>query len=130
MFTQVFLEELRKFTLEFIGLDTLSEQKIRIKTMVESLCCKRSRLSVQTICCLAGKLVVAHVAQGEFTALAGVCTHEAYDISRYEIATKPFLCPCHAAYFNIEGTPVWGPAHRPLTKYETRLENNLLKIKL
>ena len=62
--------------------------------------------------------------------LAGVCAQEACDISRYEIATKQFLCPCHAAYFNIEGTPVWGRVRRPLTKYETQLENNLLKIKL
>ena len=77
-----------------------------------------------------GKLVVAHVTQGTFTALAGVCTHEACDISRYETQTKQFLCPCHATYFKAEGSPVWGAARRPLAKYETHIENNQLKIRL
>ncbi|HIG48438.1 MAG TPA: hypothetical protein EYQ20_19140 [candidate division Zixibacteria bacterium] len=35
--------------------------------------------------------------------LAGVCAHEACDISRFEITTKHFSCPCHAAHFSIEG---------------------------
>lgn len=78
----------------------------------------------------AGALVVAHVSSGVFTALSGICTHEICKISRYEADTRQFLCPCHSAYFNTDGQPVWGPARRPLTSYETRVEGDRLIIRL
>lgn len=78
----------------------------------------------------AGSLVVAHVSSGVFTALAGICTHEVCKISRYDAKTRQFLCPCHSAYFNTAGEPVWGPARQPLASYETRIENKTLIIRL
>jgi menaquinol-cytochrome c reductase iron-sulfur subunit len=65
-----------------------------------------------------GKGVVAYGPQ---------CTHLgcAY---HWEETTEQFLCPCHTSTFSIEGKVLSGPAPRPLDRYESKVENNKLRL--
>lgn len=76
-------------------------------------------------------LVVVHVSSGVFKALAGICTHEACKISRYNAATQRLHCPCHNGYFTTAGEPFAGPVNRPLRSYETRVveENLVIRVR-
>jgi menaquinol-cytochrome c reductase iron-sulfur subunit len=55
------------------------------------------------------------------------CTHLgcAYD---WDAKTQQFLCPCHGGKFDKDGTRVAGPPPRPLDRFETRIENNQIRI--
>ena len=75
-------------------------------------------------------IVVVHVSSDVFTAVAGMCTHEACKISRYDAFMRRFHCPCHNGYFDTTGEPVAGPVRRPLKSYETRIEEETLVIRV
>lgn len=54
---------------------------------------------------------VIHTAEGIY-ALSGRCTHLGCSVLR---RPEGFECPCHGARFDLLGTPLSGPATRPLT---------------
>jgi cytochrome b6-f complex iron-sulfur subunit len=74
----------------------------------------------------AGDVLVAHTAQGSFTALSALCTHQACEITGF--ANQSFVCPCHGSVFNTSGGVVSGPASAPLHQYQTQFSNNVLTI--
>jgi Rieske Fe-S protein len=41
-----------------------------------------------------------------------------------------YACPCHDGFFDIEGVVVSGPPPKPLYRYETKIEDGTLYIKL
>lgn len=43
-------------------------------------------------------------------------------------STKSFVCPCHASSFSAQGEVLGGPAPRPLDRYVTRIEGNMLLV--
>jgi menaquinol-cytochrome c reductase iron-sulfur subunit len=55
------------------------------------------------------------------------CTHLGCAFS-WNSEMKQFLCPCHGGRFDAEGKRIAGPPPRPLDRYETRIEDNTLKI--
>lgn len=63
----------------------------------------------------------------QFTAFSPKCTHLGCTVQWNNKALQ-FFCPCHAAVFDANGTPVAGPAPRPLDKYETKTENGRLFV--
>jgi cytochrome b6-f complex iron-sulfur subunit len=75
-----------------------------------------------------GPFLVAHTAQDTFTALRGVCTHQACDITGY--ASGTYVCPCHGSQFTTSGRVVSGPAQVPLRQYATQFADSQLTITL
>ena len=60
------------------------------------------------------KLAVAQPAEGCFVAVSRICTHEgcetAYDAGR-------FVCPCHGAVFDLDGSVLAGPTPIPVAAF-------------
>lgn len=52
---------------------------------------------------------------GGFAAISARCTHLGCTVRRTD---DGFSCPCHGATFDTTGSPVRGPARRPLPRYE------------
>ena len=58
-----------------------------------------------------------------------VCTHLSCRVN-WDEEKSEFNCPCHAAFFDINGEVVSGPPPRPLDQYEIKLEGDQLFIHL
>lgn len=58
---------------------------------------------------------------GGVYALSAVCTHLGC-ITRYVADESAIACPCHGSRFDLEGNVTHGPAPRPLSWVEVRLD--------
>lgn len=65
----------------------------------------------------------------DFVALSNVCTHLGCRV-RWIDDQRQFFCPCHNATFDEEGNVVDGPPPRPLDRYEVKVEDDQLYIKV
>ena len=72
---------------------------------------------------------VTKSASGEIYVLSNVCTHLSCRVTWKE-DNKEYFCPCHDGIFDIEGEIVSGPPPKPMARYETKIEDNTLYIKL
>jgi len=72
-------------------------------------------------------VIVAKVSSTEFTAVSRACTHEGTNVN-YRSTQQDFLCPEHGSVFDKNGAVKIGPAQRALTKYNTELTGNNLRI--
>ncbi len=57
------------------------------------------------------RAVVLHTTEG-FTAISLVCPHLGCTVNQTE---DGFACPCHGSRFHADGSPLSGPADRPLS---------------
>lgn len=64
---------------------------------------------------------------GSVLALSNKCTHLSCRVN-WKPEETAYICPCHDAYFDINGGIIKGPQPRPLDKYETKIENDDLSI--
>jgi menaquinol-cytochrome c reductase iron-sulfur subunit len=62
---------------------------------------------------------------GSILALSNKCTHLSCRVN-WKPDESAYICPCHDAYFNIDGQIISGPQPRPLDPYETKVEDNML----
>ena len=65
----------------------------------------------------------------DYIAMSNICTHLGCRV-RWISEQTQFFCPCHNAIFDKEGNVVSGPPPRPLDRYETKVENNQIFIKV
>ena len=65
----------------------------------------------------------------DYVAMSNICTHLGCRV-RWISDQSQFFCPCHNAIFDEEGQVVSGPPPRPLDRYETKVENNQIFIKV
>lgn len=65
----------------------------------------------------------------EYVAMSNTCTHLGCRV-RWIGDQEQFFCPCHNAAFDKEGQVVSGPPPRPLDRYEVRVEDEQLYIRL
>ena len=65
----------------------------------------------------------------DYVAMSNICTHLGCRV-RWIVDQSQFFCPCHNAVFDQEGNVVSGPPPRPLDRYETKVENNQIFIKV
>jgi cytochrome b6-f complex iron-sulfur subunit len=72
-------------------------------------------------------VIIAKLSSTEFTAVSRACTHEGTNVN-YRSTQQDFLCPNHGSAFDKNGSVKNGPAARALTKYNTELTNNNLRV--
>jgi Rieske Fe-S protein len=57
------------------------------------------------------------------------CTHQQCTVEHKEGSDK-FECPCHGSVYDLQGNVLKGPAEKPLTRFETSLDNQRVVIDL
>lgn len=67
--------------------------------------------------------------EAEVMVFSNVCTHLACRVA-FKEDTREYDCPCHDAQFDIEGNIIAGPQPRPMDRYEAKVEEGLLSIRL
>lgn len=72
---------------------------------------------------------VVKPASGDIYVLSNICTHLSCRVTWKE-EPQEYVCPCHDGIFDIEGTVVSGPAPKPLHRYETKIEDGTVYIKV
>jgi menaquinol-cytochrome c reductase iron-sulfur subunit len=66
-------------------------------------------------------------ADGSCLALSNKCTHLSCRVN-WKAEESAYICPCHDAYFGIDGEIIKGPQPRPLDEYQTKIENDILYL--
>ena len=67
--------------------------------------------------------------ENEVKVLSNVCTHLSCRVNWHTDAQE-FICPCHDAHFDINGTVLDGPPPRPMDEYEYKIEDGNILIHL
>jgi menaquinol-cytochrome c reductase iron-sulfur subunit len=70
---------------------------------------------------------ILHHDDGSILALSNKCTHLSCRVN-WKPEESVYICPCHDAFFDINGQIVKGPQPRPLDDYETKVEEDNLFI--
>jgi menaquinol-cytochrome c reductase iron-sulfur subunit len=70
---------------------------------------------------------ILHNEDDTFLALSNKCTHLSCRVN-WKTDESAYICPCHDAYFAIDGQIISGPQPRPLDQYETKVEEKTLFI--
>ncbi|QMS86322.1 ubiquinol-cytochrome c reductase iron-sulfur subunit (plasmid) [Nostoc edaphicum CCNP1411] len=73
-------------------------------------------------------LVVGTSKSKNLVAVNPTCTHMGCTVE-WLAEEKIFLCPCHASEFDPNGNVQMGPATKPLSNYETKIEGDLVIVK-
>jgi Rieske Fe-S protein len=75
------------------------------------------------------KVLLMEKADGELMAIGTTCTHLGCSVF-FRAAQGKFECPCHAGWFDVEGTPTAGPPERPLPRYPVTVSEGKVFVKL
>jgi menaquinol-cytochrome c reductase iron-sulfur subunit len=67
-------------------------------------------------------------ATGQLQVLSAVCPHLGCSVPWSE-AKQTFVCPCHAAVFDANGSPLSGPAPRAMDSLATQIQNGRLLVR-
>lgn len=62
-----------------------------------------------------------------FIAFSPICTHLGCSVGWSDEKMR-FQCPCHGGVYNREGKVVAGPPPKPMTRFETKIEEGKLFI--
>jgi len=70
-------------------------------------------------------IAVTRTGDAEFIVTGTECDHEGCRVNRNAAG---WACPCHGSRFDLDGTKTRGPARGGLTRYDWRLEGDLLTV--
>jgi cytochrome b6-f complex iron-sulfur subunit len=73
-------------------------------------------------------LVVGNSQSKNLIAVNPTCNHMGCTVE-WLAEEKIFLCPCHASEFGLNGNVQMGPATKPLSSYQTKIEGDLVMVK-
>jgi cytochrome b6-f complex iron-sulfur subunit len=74
-------------------------------------------------------LVVSNPANPKtLSAVNPTCTHKGCTVE-WKAAQKAFVCPCHGAKYSPDGKVLKGPAEKPLSTYEAKIEGDAVLVK-
>lgn len=62
-------------------------------------------------------------------AVSARCTHSGCTVD-WNGDRGLFICPCHGAQFATDGTPQAGPARNSLTRYEAKIEDDQILVRV
>jgi Rieske Fe-S protein len=65
----------------------------------------------------------------DYIAMSNICTHLACRV-RWINDQNQFFCPCHNGVFDTQGLVISGPPPRPMDRYEVKVEENQIFIKV
>ena len=65
----------------------------------------------------------------ELVALSNICTHLGCGV-RWDADRKSFICTCHNGVFDMHGEVVSGPPPKPLTRFQTKIDNGMIQIRI
>jgi Rieske Fe-S protein len=86
--------------------------------------------SAVTVNYTGGAILVDHPSDNVYNALTAICTHQGCQINGFDSGSSHFICPCHGAQYDINGSVIQGPAQSPLRKYQTQVSGSQLIIKI
>ena len=66
---------------------------------------------------------------GKVRVLDSTCTHLGCR-TRYDAASKHFLCPCHGGVYDVDGTVLDGPPPAPLRSIEARIDGDHVVVQV
>jgi len=72
-------------------------------------------------------IIICVTPSSSYLALASTCTHNGCTVA-YNHNTDKLNCPCHGGVFDTNGTVTAGPPPKPLKKYNTTVNGNLITI--
>lgn len=81
----------------------------------------------KTVAVAGHPVVVVRTSQG-FRAVSAICTHLGC-IVHWDPARKEIACPCHAAFFGVDGRVISGPPNKALTEYGVVVVNGEVMVK-
>lgn len=77
-----------------------------------------------------GLRIVLVNAKGIFYAVDGKCTHQHLTMMDGNIVDESIVCPYHGGQFSLKtGQVEFSPPMEPLTTYEVKVEDGLIKLK-
>jgi Rieske Fe-S protein len=111
---------------EWVPLGAISALKTGIPTpftfsQLKQVAWRRTRIS-HTV------YAISHDGQN-VVVFSDACTHLSCKVHWNE-ERGAFVCPCHDGVFDKEGNVVSGPPPRPLDRFETKVENDQLTIRV
>jgi cytochrome b6-f complex iron-sulfur subunit len=71
--------------------------------------------------------LVVRVSEKSVHALSAVCTHLGC-IVKWDSTKASLVCPCHAAFFDVNGNVMGGPAPRPLQSHPVKIAQDEIII--
>jgi cytochrome b6-f complex iron-sulfur subunit len=77
---------------------------------------------------IAGVFLVARTAEGSFTAVDAVCSHQSCTITGF--ADTTYVCPCHGSRYDRNGRVLAGPATASLRQFATSFGSGVVTINL
>ena len=77
---------------------------------------------------VAGVFLVSRTAEGSFTAVDAVCSHQSCTITG--IADTTYVCPCHGSRYDRNGRVLAGPATASLRQFATSFGSGVVTINL
>ena len=72
-------------------------------------------------------IIIGRVNSNTFVAVSAACTHQGTTIE-FQLNNNRFFCNSHGSTFALNGNVINGPASQPLTKYNTSLTGNSLRV--
>lgn len=80
----------------------------------------------------AGGVAVVVVRQGtEVFALDDTCVHAGCSLAGGQVQGRSIICPCHGSQYDLrDGSVLHGPATMPEPRYETRVRDGMVEVKL
>jgi len=72
-------------------------------------------------------IIIGRTGTSSFVAVSAACTHQGTTI-QFQLNNNRFYCNNHGSTFALDGSVTNGPAARSLTKYNTSLNGNNLRI--
>jgi len=76
-----------------------------------------------------GKDVLVARVGGEYFAVSNRCTHMACGLAEGMLEGENATCPCHGSVFSVKtGAVVKGPAKKPLTVFEVKLQGDQILV--
>ncbi len=77
-----------------------------------------------------GTQVAVFNLDGQYYAIADICTHDAGQLTGGTVDGDEIVCPRHGARFSIRtGAALSAPAYEPTDTFPTRVENGVLQVR-
>jgi len=101
--------------------DLRSDKPLTRTVMVEQVDGWRKTVSEKII-------YVTKDSSGKLSVLSAVCPHLGCSV-QWQDGKKAFICPCHSAEFEANGTKTGGPAPRGMDTLETKVVDGRLQVR-